>query len=60
MPSEDKVESDAVKNCIADAPSVTASETSLSDIVNKSQILRDSIHFVQPKPAEKAFKGFKL
>lgn len=60
MPSEDKVESDAVKNCIADAPSVTVSETSLSDIVNKSQILRDSIHFVQPKPAEKAFKGFKL
>lgn len=29
-------------------------------IVNKTQILHEPIHLVQSKPAEKAFKGFKL
>lgn len=60
MPSGNKVESGVVKKSIVDVPSVTTYETPLRDIVNKTQILHEPIHLVQPKPAEKAFKGFKL
>lgn len=60
MPNGNKVESGAVKNCIVDVSSVTTSKTHLRDIMNKMQILHEPIHFVQSKPAEKAFKGFKL
>lgn len=60
MPNGNKVELGAVKNCIVDVPSITIYETPLGDIVNKMQILHEPIHLVQSKPAEKAFKGFKL